>query len=81
MRAASSPTVNAFRYWGPRNTQNATSAGMISATDSQPGILEAIVVTGPVAPTSPLQITLRVESAGVQSTIRAGSYLAYRAIP
>lgn len=79
MQAPNSATVYALRSWGPINTQNAASTGLPDTTSSHLAIGGAYFITGG-SPSGNFQVTLASETAAVNVTMRAGSFIRYRTI-
>jgi hypothetical protein len=77
--APSSNTASVQRWQGAKTTQNAASTGLPTTVDSYLGEIRAYFITG-ASPSGNFQITLASETAAVNVTIRAGSFIRYREV-
>lgn len=77
--APSSNTASVQRWQGAKTTQNAASTGLPTTVDSYLADVRAYFITG-ASPSGAFQITLASETAAVNVTIKAGSFIRYREV-
>lgn len=79
MEVATGATASTRRFWGANSSSNVAATSAPSATDSWFGCAWGTIITGATV-ASPLIVTLTSEIAASAVTMRAGSWLRWKAI-
>jgi len=79
MEVATGATASTRRFWGANSSSNVATTSAPSATDSWFGCAWGTIITGATV-ASPLIVTLSSEIAASAVTMRAGSWMRWKAI-